>query len=162
LKLVPFTKEFNQELLTVKNLKDGEYDLLIDGERMKSFTAAQLSSGINLAEIPTTPQYQQAIQIRELNEERWDIERRIRMYVWVEYDFLKDKKLLHNDSNAALDSVKKYSAKNIFLNGNKDTYTRARYASLRDAWQQEMNVLINKIYAINKPVVHKIELMPVK
>jgi hypothetical protein len=80
----------------------------------------------------------------------------------VEYDFLKDKKLLHNDSNAALDSVKKYSAKNIFLNGNKDTYTRARYASLRDAWQQEMNVLINKIYAINKPVVHKIELMPVK
>lgn len=162
LKLVPFMKEFNQELLTVKNLKDGEYDLLIDGERMKSFTANQLSSGINLAEIPTTPQYQQAIQIRELNEERWDIERRIRMYVWVEYDFLKDKKLLHNDSNAALDSVKKYSAKNIFLNGNKDTYTRARYASLRDAWQQEMNVLINKIYAINKPVVHKIELMPVK
>lgn len=161
LKVVPFMKEFNQELLTITNLKDGKYDLVIDGERMKTYTAAQLSTGINMAEIPNTPQYQQAIQIRELNEERWDIERRIRMYVWVEYDFLKGKNLLHNDSNAALDSVKKYSARDIFLNANKDVYTRARYAALRDAWQKEMDVLIDKIYAINKPVLHKIKIVPV-
>jgi len=162
LKVVPFMKRFNQELLIVKNLKGGKYDLVIDGERMNSFTAVELSSGINMAQISNTPQYQQAIQIRELNEERWDIERRIRMYVWVEYDFLKGKGLLHNDSNAALDSVKKYSAKDIFLNANKDTYSRARYVALRDAWQKEMDVLIDKIYAINKPVVHKIEIVPVK
>jgi hypothetical protein len=162
LKIIPFTKEFNQELLTVKGLKAGNYVVKIDGEQIASTSAEQLSNGLNLAEITTTPQYQQAIQIRELNEERWDIERRTRMYVWMQYDFLKEKGLLHNDSNAAMDTVKKYAVKNIFVNGNKDNYSRARYKSLRDAWQKEMDVLTNQIYAINKPQNHRITIVAVK
>lgn len=162
LKVVPFIKEFNQELLTVKGLKAGNYVVKIDGEQIASTSAGQLSNGLNLAEITTTPQYQQAIQIRELNEERWDIERRIRMYVWMQYDFLKEKGLLHNDSNAAMDTVKKYAVKNIFVNGNKDNYSRARYKSLRDAWQKEMDVLTNQIYAINKPQNHRVTIVAVK
>jgi len=159
LKLVPFTQEFNQELLSVKGLKSGNYNLLIDGELMTKVTDQQLSDGINLAEITTTPEYQQAIQIRELNEERWDIERRIRMYIWMEYDFLKGKNLLYKDNNAAMDSVKKYALKDMFVNGNKDNYTRARYKSLRDAWQKEQDVLTDEIYAINKPQNHIIKIV---
>lgn len=159
LKLVPFTQEFNQELLAVKGLKSGNYNLLIDGELMTKVTDQQLTGGINLAEITTTPEYQQAIQIRELNEERWDIERRLRMYIWMEYDFLKGKNLLYKDNNAAMDSVKKYAVKDLFVNGNKDNYTRARYKSLRDAWQKEQDVLIDEIYAINKPQNHIIKIV---
>ncbi|WP_184549503.1 SGNH/GDSL hydrolase family protein [Mucilaginibacter sp. FT3.2] len=162
LKIVPFTKEFNQETLTVKGLKAGDYKVLIDGEQIGRWSAQQIADGINMAEITTTPQYQQAIQIRELNEERWDIERRIRMYVWMQFDFLKDKGLLHNDSNAAMDTVKKYAVKNPFVNGNKDNYSRARYKSLRDAWQKEMDVLTDQIYAINKPQNHRITVVAVK
>lgn len=162
LKVIPFTKEFNQETLAVKDLKAGDYKVLIDGELIGRWSAQQLADGINMAEITTTPQYQQAIQIRELNEERWDIERRIRMYVWMQYDFLKGKGLLHNDSNAAMDSVKKYAVKDIFVNGNKDNYTRARYKSLRDAWQKEMEVLTNQIYAINKPQNRRITIIAAK
>jgi hypothetical protein len=162
LKVVPFTKEFNQELLTVKGLKTGNYVVKIDGEQIASTSAEQLSNGLNLAEIATTPQYQQAIQIRELNEERWDIERRTRMYKWMQYDFLRGKGLLYNDSNAAMDTVKKYAVKDIFVNGNKDNYSRARYKSLRDAWQMEMDVLTNQIYAINKPQNHRITIVAVK
>jgi hypothetical protein len=162
LKVVPFTKEFNQELLSIKGLKDGDYKLLIDGEQIGNWSARQLADGINLAEVTTTPQYQQAIQVRELNEERWDIERRTRMYVWMQYDFLKGKGLLHNDSNAAMDTVKKYAVKDIFVNGNKDNYSRARYKSLRDAWQKEMDILTNQIYAINKPQNHRITIIAAK
>jgi lysophospholipase L1-like esterase len=162
LKVVPFNTEFNREMLTVKSLKEGRYDLLIDGERMGSWAASEFANGINLAEITTTPQYQQAIQIRELNEERWDIERRLRMYIWMEYDFLKDKGLLYNDSNAAMDTVKKYAVKDMFVNGNKDNYTRARYKSLRNAWQKEMDVLTDQIYAINKPKTHRIQIIASK
>jgi lysophospholipase L1-like esterase len=162
LKLIPFTKDFNQELLTVKSLKEGNYSLLIDGELMGTYPAKQFSDGINMAEITATPQYQQAIQVRELNEERWDIERRIRMYVWMEFDFLKGKNMLYKDNNAAMDTVKKYAVKDIFVNGNKDNYSRARYKSLRDAWQKEMNVLIDEIYAINKPQNHRITIVAAK
>jgi lysophospholipase L1-like esterase len=162
LKVIPFNKEFNQEVLTVKGLKSGNYNMLIDGENMgSSWSAGQFADGINMAEITNTPQYQQAIQIRELNEERWEIERRLRMYIWMEYDFLKGKNLLYKDGNAAMDSVKKYAVKDLFVNGNKDNYTRARYKSLRDAWQKEMNVLTNQIYAINKPQAHRIEIVAI-
>jgi lysophospholipase L1-like esterase len=162
LKVIPFNKEFNQEVLTIKGLKSGNYNMLIDGENMgSSWSAGQFADGINMAEITNTPQYQQAIQIRELNEERWEIERRLRMYIWMEYDFLKGKNLLYKDGNAAMDSVKKYAVKDLFVNGNKDNYTRARYKSLRDAWQKEMNVLTNQIYAINKPQAHRIEIVAI-
>lgn len=162
LKVVPFTKEFNQELLSVKGLKEGDYKVMIDGEQIGSWSGRQLADGVNMAEITTTPQYQQAIQVRELNEERWDIERRTRMYVWMQYDFLKGKGLLHNDSNAAMDTVKKYAVKDIFVNGNKDNYSRARYKSLRDAWQKETEVLTDQIYAINKPKSHRITIVASK
>lgn len=162
LKVVPFTKEMNQEMLAVKGLKTANYDVLIDGEKMGNWSAEQLSAGINLAEITTTPQYQQAIQIRELNEERWDIERRIRMYVWMQFDFLKGKGLLFHDTNAAMDTISKYAKKDIFVNGNKDNYTRARYKSLRDAWQKEMGLLTDQIYAINKPQNHRIAIIASK
>ncbi|OOQ56820.1 SGNH/GDSL hydrolase family protein [Mucilaginibacter pedocola] len=162
LKVVPFTHDFNREMLAVSNLAAGNYDLLIDGEKMGSWSAADLANGINLAEISTTPQYQQAIQIRELNEERWEIERRLRNYMWMEYDFLKDKGMLYKDNNAAMDSVKVHSVKNIFVNGNKDNYSRARYKSVRTAWQKEMDVLINEIYTINKPKTHKVEIVASK
>jgi lysophospholipase L1-like esterase len=162
LKIIPFTKEFNQELLSIKGLKGSDYKVLIDGEQIGKWSAQQLADGVNLAEITTTPQYQQAIQIRELNEERWDIERRTRMYVWMQYDFLKEKGLLHKDNNAAMDSVKKYALTNPFVKGNKDNYSRARYKSLRDAWQKEMDVLTDEIYAINKPKSHRITIVAVK
>jgi len=162
LKLIPFTKDFNQELLTVKGLKSGNYDLLMDGEKMGAMTDAQFADGVNLAEITATPEYQQAIQIRELNEERWDIERRTRMYVWMEYDFLKGKGLLHHDTNAAMDTISKYAVKDPFVGGNKDNYTRARYKSLRDAWQKEQDVLVDEIYAINKPQNHRITIIATK
>jgi lysophospholipase L1-like esterase len=159
LKVIPFNKEFNQEVLTVKGLNSGNYSMLIDGENMGSWSARQFADGVNMAEITKTPQYQQAIQIRELNEERWEIERRLRNYLWMEYDFLKGKSLLYKDSNAAMDSVNKYAVKDFFIAGNKDNYTRARYKSLRDAWQKEMNVLTDQIYAINKPQTHRIEIV---
>jgi lysophospholipase L1-like esterase len=162
LKLVPFTNEFNREMLTVKGLKAGNYDLMIDGEHIATYSAQNFNDGLNMAELTKTPQYQQAIQIRELNEERWEIERRLRMYIWMEYDFLKGKNMLYKDNNAAMDTVSKYAVKDIFVNGNKDNYTRARYKSVRDTWQKEMNIIIDEIYAINKPQTHRITITAAK
>jgi lysophospholipase L1-like esterase len=156
LKLVPFTKEFNQELIQITGLADKSYNLLIDGEGVGTYTGKQLAEGVNLAENIRTPQYQQAVQIRELNEERWEIERRFRNYAWMQYDFLKGKGMLFKDDVAAMDLVNQYSAKEPFVRGNRDTYAKARFKTVRDAWQMQMDALTNQIYAINKPVTHNI------
>lgn len=159
LKYVPFTKDFNSEMLAVKGLKAGSYTVKIDGEVIGKWSADELAGGLNLADHANTPEYQQAIQVRELNEERWEIERRLRNYQWVEWDFLKDKNLLFKDDAATMDTVKKYAPKNPFLNGNMDNYSRARFKNVRDAWQKEMDALVDQIYAINKPVKRRIEIV---
>ena len=61
-------KEFNQEILKVDGLKSGNYDVSIDGEKIGTYPAVELGEGINLAENMRTPQYQQAIQIREMDD----------------------------------------------------------------------------------------------
>jgi lysophospholipase L1-like esterase len=161
LKLVPFMQEFNQEILQVKNLSGDNYIIKIDGKPIGSYTGDQLQNGINLAEVKTTPQYQQALAVMHLNEERWGIERRLREYWWLHYSILKPHGLLHNDGEATVDSVQKYAKKDFFVGAVLNTYYKARLKPVRDAWQKEMDLLTNQIYLINRPVAHKVEVLAV-
>jgi lysophospholipase L1-like esterase len=159
LKLIPFTNDYNQELLQVKGLKkEAVYTLKIDNKTMGQWNGSDLEKGVNLALITGTPQYQQALAVMQLNEERWTIERRLREYYWIHYSILKPKGLLYNDSEATMDSLQKYAKKDFFVGVTIPTYQKARFKSVRDAWQKEMDLLTDQIYAINKPVVHRFEI----
>jgi lysophospholipase L1-like esterase len=159
LKLIPFTADYNQELLMIKGLKpDGRYDLRIDNKSIGQWSSTEYAAGINLALITGTPQYQQALAVMHLNEERWEIERRLREYYWVQYSILKPKGLLYNDSEATVDSLQKYAKKDFFVAVTMPTYQKARFKDVRDAWQKEMDLLIDEIYRINKPVAHHFEI----
>lgn len=46
--------------------------------------------------------------------------------------------------------------KNVWLKGRRDMYSKMMLDPVREAREQEMEVLINKIYEVNKPVVRKI------
>lgn len=162
LAVIPFMDEFNKEMLTVKNLSAGKYELRIDGQAIGQWTADELSNGINLAEQTRTPQYQQAIAIRELNEERWEIEHRIRQRNQVEFNLLYEKGLRMKDNLQAVDTVLKYAAKDWAVAGSKDAFLRARYPEVRAAWDKEMQVLLDEIYGMNKPKKHKMELVAVE
>ena len=63
---VPFTQDFNQEILRVTGLTSGTHTLFIDGEKISSYDAGKFASGINLAEISFTPQARQATQVLDL------------------------------------------------------------------------------------------------
>ena len=93
-----------------------------------------------------------------LNEERWAIERRLREYYWIQYSILKPKGLLYNDGDATVDSLQKYAKKDFFVAITMPTYRKARFKSVREAWQQEMDLLTDQIYLINKPVRHHFEI----
>jgi len=86
--LVPdFMQEMNAEMLTVRNLEKGNYTLQIDENTIDTLSSETLSAGVNLALYSNTPQMRQAHAVMMLNEDRWDMERRLRDWAWVEFDF---------------------------------------------------------------------------
>lgn len=161
LKVIPFTKEFNQELLAVKGLKPGNYVVEIDEEKTGQWSSDELSKGINLAEL-NTPQHRQAKAIMYLNEQRWEIERRLRVYYWFQFDIFREKGLLFADNQAALDALKTAAGENIFVKGLTPGYLRSMLPEVRETWEKEMKLLIDQIYTINKPKSHRISIKPVQ
>ena len=155
LKVVPFMEEMNRETLKVIGLK-GNYKLLIDNEEIGTWSGDELAKGINLAAESKTPQYQQALAVMHLNEYRWEIEKTFREYAWCEFGFFQQKGLLFADDRKAIEVMDENLDKNVWLKGRRDMYSKMMFEAVRDARQQEMEVLINKIYEINKPVVRKV------
>lgn len=152
LKYVPFNEEFNREMLTVKGLdQTTRYQLNIDSQPVGSFSGAELAQGLNLALLTGTPQYQQAQAVMFLNEDRWELERRLRMYAWMEYDVLYEHHLLFKDDMQALDTLTALAAKDGWVRGNLDMYKRLRLKASRDALQQQIETLISSIYTMNQP-----------
>ncbi|MCR8559558.1 SGNH/GDSL hydrolase family protein [Mucilaginibacter sp. BJC16-A38] len=159
LKLVPFTEEFNQEILRVKGLKStGNYQLKIDDKIIGTWGADEYKKGINLAVLNKTPQYQEAMAVMQLNEERWEIERRLREYYWIHFSILKPHGLLFNDGDATVDSLQRFAKKDFFVAVTLPTYQKARFKSVRDAWKKEIALLTDEIYATNKPVNRRVEI----
>lgn len=161
LKVIPqFMDEMDNEAFSVTGLK-GSYQLLIDGQLIDTFTADQLAKGINLATYRHTPQYVQAKTIMELNENRWEIERQFRDYTWLQYNFFRKKGMLEqNDEQAA----------RTFRGGQDDGWVAAKrglydkmiHKEVRDMYIRQMDMIVERIYQINKPQLRKITLTPVR
>jgi lysophospholipase L1-like esterase len=158
--IVPFMEEMNQELLTVNGL-EGKYKLLIDGEFIGTWSADDYKKGINLADLNQTPQYQQALRIMHLNEERWEVERRFRDYSWVQYNFFQPKGLLDANNRKAIEVFDQYKDKDGWLNAKRDLYSKAMFPEVRKAWQGEMDLLLDLIKETAKPLKRKVILVKV-
>ena len=50
-----------------------------------------------------------------LNEERFEVEKRFREYLWTEYSFLKKEGLLFADNEKAINKLREYLPKDGFL-----------------------------------------------
>jgi len=156
--VIPFMEEMNQERLTVKGLK-GSYTLLIDGEEIGTWPAADFARGINLAALDRTPQYQQALRIMHLNEERWEIERRFRDYAWVQFNFFQPKGLLDANDRKAIAAIDRHKEKDGWLRAKRDLYSKAMFPEVRQAWQNEMDMLVDMIKETSIPKTRKISLV---
>lgn len=149
-KLIPsFMKDLDNEQLKVSGLQ-GDYMLSIDGEQIGIFSAQQLAQGINLATYHT-PQYQQALAVMALNEERWERERRFRDFAWVQFDYFLKNGITDIESAAAAERYQKDIPTNLWLGVQKDIFSKMRLPAVRAAFQKEIDILVDKIYEINKP-----------
>lgn len=91
LKLVPFNETFNKQLIQVKALQLPNYKLYIDNILIGSYSNVQLSEGIDIAGVTKTPQFVQAMKVRDALNEMWKKESLLRSIKFVEYcNDLKD------------------------------------------------------------------------
>lgn len=69
-KLLKLGHRMSREALEVHGLAAGSYELQIDGQVVGVYSREQLDRHIELQENAKTPQYQQALQVAELNKQR--------------------------------------------------------------------------------------------
>lgn len=161
-KAIPtFMQDIDNENLTVTGLK-GNYLLTIDEQKIDTLSAEQLNNGVNLANYRQTPQYQQACAVMALNEERLDIEHRFRDYAWLQYDFFLGKGKLDANDEEAAEIFRQGQQKDGWVAARREIYDKMIHKEVRDTYNDEMNLIVNKIYSINKPLNRKVELTPVK
>lgn len=161
IKIVPFMEEMNQEILRVSGL-NGQYRVSIDGQEIGTWSAQELAQGVNLAAVDRTPQYQQAMKVMYLNEERWETERRFRELAWVQFNFFQPRGLLNADNREAIEVMDKEVASDGWLRAKRDVYVKAMHPEIRAAWRNQMDDLIARMRRLSQPVNHRVSLMQIK
>ena len=163
LNLIPFVERLNCETLQVKNLPRDTYQLRIDGVGIRSFSAAQLHKGVNLALETATPQYRQAVAVSELVARRAYIDRsHLRCIAENEWSFLREFKL---DEMSRVE-IKKVLDQKIEAAKGQPWYDyckqqAARYIESKPhegAYRAEVAVLLEQINRLNKPWPHYLEI----
>jgi len=153
-KTIPsFIDDLSDEHLTVEGLS-GQYELTIDGIVIDTLSAAKLAGGINLSNYRHTPQYQQALVVMALNETRWDVERRFREWAWVNYDYMMPAGHLNDNSEQGAQTFRKLSKDNAWLASKRGTYDQMVRPEVREVYRQEMELLVDRIYELNRPKKH--------
>ncbi|RYZ99769.1 MAG: hypothetical protein EOP47_15895 [Sphingobacteriaceae bacterium] len=157
--LVDIMQDLNQEVITVKNLTGNHYDLKIDGKAVGRFTADSLAKGVNMAEITITPQYLQAMEILKKNEERFSTEKTMRDYYVQVFSYARPNGITNDSDPASLVKMTELKKTNAWI--DLGLYERGSKAATRKEWQDKMDRLVNEIYAQNKPLDRKIELVKI-
>jgi lysophospholipase L1-like esterase len=145
-KLTKAGHRYSNERFTVLQLKPGKYELKIDGQSVGAFTDAQLARGVELQENTKTPQYQQALAVAALNQEKNDKAMRPLRDQW------RDLKLKQRVVPGPTAEAKKKE-----LEDWMPVFT-AKVAELK----KSVADYEQRIYQINQPKPRRYEVVPVK
>ncbi len=159
LELVPFQQEMNQEVLKVTGLAPGTYTLAIDGQDVGQYDAASLAAGVNLACNPKTPQYQQALEVSQINATRHSLEAgRLRTVAAMHNSLLNRGGVDLNDPAAVEKALaeqletRKSSPQYNYFKGVVANYRK--YKPTHEATVEEVKQSRQKIYQAAQPKSH--------
>lgn len=154
LNYVNFTKDLNQEILQVKNIKAGDYILYVDKTNVGIFSSSALAEGINLAIDTLTPQYLQAKKVMKICDDYHNIWLNLRAIAYVEYRMLEGR------------AKNSFKENRTFLESkNEDGYHKeaaVQYIRCKPIQQilfKRLDILRDSIYNINTPVKHVYKLV---
>lgn len=159
---VSFTRDLNQQLLIVKNLKPGNYELKIDEQSIATFSHHDFKNGLNLA-VYNTPQMKHAHQVRAIFSEIWKQEANQRTIKHVEFMHLRNFgfKADLDKTKTYLDALyhDKYAGESYgaYLKTQFDKYITLKPSET--VFSQQIINLRKQVYQLNKPVIHHIQII---
>lgn len=153
---LPIMQDLDQEVLVVQGLAPGSFDVRIDGASVGSFEGAALGRGINLAELPSTPQLAQARQVAKANEARRAAEVVLRNYAAVRW-FLRHRAVDPDDLGAVKLFAETRMSKTGYYEGQVPAYL-ANW-SKRGEVEGRIRAIEQDVAALRKPVAHRYEIV---
>lgn len=165
LDLVPFTNDFNNQILQVPALTSGKYRLFIDRKMIGDYTGEELKKGINLATEKSTPQYAQALKVMNLCMLYRKTEALLRNLKFVEIGHLKD---LENSNDSI--AVSQFLEKRLenYKNGGHYGYYQTQFKSYitnkpkKTITEGKLKYIQASISKSNKPVSHDFKLVKIR
>lgn len=158
--LFPVTDELNREIIRVKGLDEGNYDIKMDGTVVAAVSAAQLEEGVNIADLENNPSQQQALKIHGLATEKLKAEAEYRTFVRLEIQKISNYGL-DATSNATL-----ISSAQSWIDANKaDTSKESGVKELEDyiSYKNKEERIVKgikefetEVYKRNKPTKHTV------
>jgi lysophospholipase L1-like esterase len=155
LTLVPLVEDLNQQQLVVQ-LPAGTYALSLDDREVGRYTAAQLQAGINLATNEATPQYQQALRVWQINEQRSNLEVSLRTHAQMR-TVLRGKAVNEDDPEAVEACFNEFLARvgesmRPYFTNQINVYRKTR--SELESISARMEALQQELWQLNQPQPH--------
>ncbi len=163
IELVPFTNGLNLEILSVSGLKPGQYQLSIDGEKICIFSEVQLKEGINLAAHKNTPQYYQALRVRDKLTELWQMEAALRALKFIEYNpYFKNAPDKNNmvSLKTYLDSIFTVKYSNPYYTTQLTKYFENK--PKQKEYEEKSEMLRQEVYLMARPSEHRFRITEIE
>lgn len=158
LERLPIEKDLNQEIMAIKGLARGKYELRIDGVAVGRYTAEALAMGVNLACTVEAPQVKQAQEVAKLNESRRATETTLRNYAATRW-FLKHRQVNPDDLSAVQVFADTKMAKSGYYESKVPDYLKNW--GKRGEVLAQVAMLEQKVFAARRPVSHAYAVCPV-
>ncbi|MCC7495215.1 MAG: hypothetical protein IT204_22900 [Fimbriimonadaceae bacterium] len=160
LQLVSLEADLCQQKLAVSGLAAGTWRLSIDGQAVLEAPAADWAAGRNLALLATTPQYRQALEVHNLNLQRFSTEARLRSVNQIRM-MLERAKVGLDDAAAQEAYFQQFLAAR---NGDNTAYFRGQFDNflktrpIYDEVLRQVDELTARCWQLNQPRPHRWEL----
>jgi lysophospholipase L1-like esterase len=161
LDLVPFTSEFNEQIIRVSGLSPGDYELRIDGQFIRSYSAVQLAKGVDLSSESSTPQMQQSMRVQAAIQKKWKIEAILRTLAVCEHTAWPEAQHPVDQRQMAI----KLDARLARSGGNrsvlKDHKEYVEFKPQEESLRRDLKEAIHAARAAAQPIAHKFSIQPV-
>lgn len=158
---VPFQHDLNRQLLAVDNLAQGDYTLNIDNIMVGRYSSAELKVGIDLSANSATPQYQQSLKVKALQDKQLKATSQLRTIALVRHSMVRKLNPPVDESDytalgeALFAQLQESKDKPWygFLKQQVETFLEV-VPKEADYKQQELNWM-REMWLINQPTKHK-------
>jgi hypothetical protein len=158
---VPFQHELNRQVLAVDNLPTGKYELSIDAIKVGEYSSAELKIGINLSANPATPQYNQSLKVKALQDKQLKATSKLRTIALVRHSMIKKIKPAVSEKDHAALTVALATHLNKskgepwykYLRQQADVYLET--IQNEDKYKQEEVQWMQKMWRQNQPTTHR-------